>query len=99
MDRRRFAKLIAAAVVGVRVADELTPAQPLLLLEDARTNEWDRSPELDNATWTPTDAIVQGSNDGRRWHDVPSDIWIDGDRVVVTPPKSWAFIRFVVRHA
>ncbi len=26
MDRRRFAKLIVAAVVGVRVADELLPA-------------------------------------------------------------------------
>ncbi len=39
MDRRRFAKLIAAAVVGVRVADELVPepAAPITdeLLADA----------------------------------------------------------------
>jgi hypothetical protein len=31
MDRRRFAKLIAAAVVGVRAADEVLPAGPTLL--------------------------------------------------------------------
>lgn len=49
MERRRFAKLTAAAVLGVRVADEVS-ARPLLL-EDARTNEWDRSPEFDATPW------------------------------------------------
>jgi hypothetical protein len=33
MDRRRFAKLIAAAVIGVRAADEVLPAGPTLFGE------------------------------------------------------------------
>lgn len=54
MDRRRFAKLIAAAVVGVRVADEVLPAGPLLL-EDARTNIMDGpGSDFNDATWPPS---------------------------------------------
>ncbi len=74
MDRRRFAKLIVAAVVGVRVIDELEPDRPL------QTTSWPPAPitqeMLDDAiildgTWTvrvPQESLVRWR---ARWkHDL-----------------------------
>jgi hypothetical protein len=53
MDRRRFAKLIAAAVIGVRVADEVLPAGPTLFGQPVTTAAHPTANDFDAATWIP----------------------------------------------
>ncbi len=57
MDRRQFAKLAVALFAG-KATVEIAARHPLLLLEDARTNDFGPSQEFDATPW-PARPVTQ----------------------------------------